>query len=117
VRPPIPFVTELKDGGLCLTVRLTPKGGRDVIEGTEILSDGRAVLKARVQAAPAKGAANAALEALLARSLRVAKSAVTVTAGRTGRVKSVSIAGDAADLLAALEAYAAAKPRNAAAAP
>jgi uncharacterized protein YggU (UPF0235/DUF167 family) len=98
-------------------VRLTPKGGRDVIEGTEIMSDGRAVLKARVQAAPEKGAANAALEALLARSLRVPKSAVTVTAGRTGRVKSVRIAGDAAALRSALAAYAAATPRNAAAAP
>jgi uncharacterized protein YggU (UPF0235/DUF167 family) len=117
VRPPIPFATELQDGGLRLTVRLTPKGGRDVIEGIEVLSDGRAVLKARVQAAPAKGAANAALEALLARSLDVPRSAVTVTAGRTGRIKSVRVAGDAADLLVALSAYAAPKPRNAAAAP
>jgi hypothetical protein len=117
VRAAIPFATELEEGGLCLTVRLTPKGGRDMIEGAEILSDGRAVLKARVQAAPAKGAANAALEALLARCLRVPKSAVTVTAGKTGRVKRVRIAGDAANLLAALAAYAAPKPRNAAAAP
>ena len=117
MRAPIPFATELQEGGLCLTVRLTPRGGRDIIEGTEILPDGRAALKARVLAPPAKGAANAALEALLARTLRVPKSAVTVTAGKTGRVKSVRIAGDAEYLRAALAAYAAATPRNAAAAP
>jgi uncharacterized protein len=29
-------------------VRLTPKGGRDAIDGIERLADGRAVLKARV---------------------------------------------------------------------
>ena len=117
MRAAIPFATELQDGGVCLTVRLTPKAGRDMIEGTGILSEGRAVLKVRVRAAPAKGAANTALEALLARSLRVPKSAVTVTAGKTGRVKSVRIAGDAAALLAALAAYAVATPRNAVAAP
>ena len=40
------------DGGIALAVRLTPKGGRDAIDGIETLADGRAVLKARVRAAP-----------------------------------------------------------------
>ena len=37
--------------GIILAVRLTPKGGRDAIDGTETLSDGRAVLRVRVRAA------------------------------------------------------------------
>jgi len=33
--------------GVSINVRLTPKGGRDSIDGIETMSDGRAVLKAR----------------------------------------------------------------------
>ena len=35
---------------LLVDVRLTPRGGRDAVEGAETLADGRAVLKARVSA-------------------------------------------------------------------
>ncbi len=42
-------------GGIALSVRLTPKGGRDGIDGIEILADGRPVLKVRVRAAPSEG--------------------------------------------------------------
>ena len=34
--------------GVTVTVRLTPKGGRDAIDGVETMSDGRAVLAVRV---------------------------------------------------------------------
>ena len=37
-------------GGVVLAVRLTPKGGRDAIDGVETLGDGRPVLNARVRA-------------------------------------------------------------------
>ena len=37
--------------GVSVAVRLTPKGGRDAIDGIETLSDGRAVLNVRVRAA------------------------------------------------------------------
>ncbi len=46
--------------GVSVAVRLTPKGGRDAIDGLETLSDGRAVLKARVRVAPSEGEANEA---------------------------------------------------------
>ncbi|MBI4366616.1 MAG: DUF167 domain-containing protein, partial [Deltaproteobacteria bacterium] len=42
-------------GGIALAVRLTPKGGRDAIDGIESLADGRSVLKARVAAPPSEG--------------------------------------------------------------
>jgi uncharacterized protein YggU (UPF0235/DUF167 family) len=85
---------EADAGGLRVRVRLTPRGGRDALEGIEILADGRAVMKARVRAAPEKGAANAALEKLIAKLCGVPKSAVTVVAGATGRLKTVHVAGE-----------------------
>jgi uncharacterized protein YggU (UPF0235/DUF167 family) len=91
--------------GLKLRVRLTPRGGRDAIEGAELLSDGRAVLKARVRAAPENGRANAALEALVAGALGVPKSAVSVVAGGTGRTKTLKVGGEPGRLAALLEDY------------
>jgi uncharacterized protein len=90
--------------GIRVHVRLTPRGGRDALEGVDTLADGRTVLKARVRAAPEKGLANAALEALLANALRVPKSAVSVVAGGTGRMKIVAVSGTAADLAKAIDA-------------
>ena len=57
-------------GGIMLTVRLTPKGGRDAIDGIETMADGSAVLKVRVRAAPTDGEANAALIKLMAKRAR-----------------------------------------------
>jgi uncharacterized protein (TIGR00251 family) len=90
-------------GGILLVVRLTPKGGRDAIDGVEELSDGRAVLKARVRAAPSEGEANAALVKLIARALGVAPRDVAIVAGDTARIKRLKIAGSAPTLMAALE--------------
>src|SRR2546423_8420213 len=89
--------------GLELAVRLTAKGGRDAIEGIEALADGRTILKARVRAAPSKGDANRALEWLIARSLGVAVSLVSVTAGASSRIKRVRIAGNGAVLAGSLQ--------------
>ena len=79
--------------GLSLTVRLTPKASRDAISGTEAVADGVA-LKARVRAAPEKGAANAALERLVAEWLGVPRTTVAVAAGGKSRVKTVRVEGD-----------------------
>ena len=86
-----------------LAVRLTPRGGRDAIDGIEPLSDGRRVLKVRVRAAASEGAANAALLALIAKALEVAQRDVQVVAGATARVKRVRIAGAGTALAARLE--------------
>ena len=90
-------------GGVTLTVRLTPKGGRDAIDGVETLADGKAVLKARVRAAPTEGEANDALCRMVARTLGVPLRDVTLAAGATSRVKRLSVAGNGPKLVAALE--------------
>ena len=91
------------DDGLIVTVRLTPKGGRDAIDGVETLADGRAVLKARVRAAPTEGEANAALGRLLAKAVGVPPSRVGIVGGAASRIKRVKIMGDAGALGLALE--------------
>jgi uncharacterized protein len=89
--------------GLVVTVRLTPKGGRDAIEGIENLADGRCVLKARVRAAPSDGEANSALARLLAQTLRIAPREIALIGGATSRVKRLLIRGDVHAVTAALE--------------
>ena len=64
-------------GALAVSVRATPKGGRDAIDGIATLADGQCVLKARVRAAPSDGEANDALAHLLAKSVGVPPSAVS----------------------------------------
>ncbi len=90
--PPLPFRSD--EAGISIQVRLTPRGGRDQLEGVERRADGSAVLKARVRAAPENGLANAALEKLLAAAFSVPPSSVAVVKGGTSRIKSVRIAGD-----------------------
>lgn len=89
--------------GLMVTVRLTPKGGRDGIDGIEQLSDGSAVLRARVRAAPSRGEANAALVSLLSRAVGIAPSRIDLVSGAAGRIKRLKIEGEPTGLVAALE--------------
>jgi uncharacterized protein YggU (UPF0235/DUF167 family) len=89
-------------GGLLVNVRLTPKGGRDAIEGIVHRPGQGAFLAARVRAAAHEGAANAALESLLADALDVPKRSVRLVAGATARNKAVLISGDPEVLAAAL---------------
>ena len=93
---------QLAADGLLLTVRLTPKGGRDAIDGIEQMADGRSVLKARVRAAATDGEANAALVRLVARSLAVAPRNVNLIAGATTRIKRLKVEGSAATLARSL---------------
>lgn len=86
---------EPRSGGFRLRVRLTPKSSADGVDGPGADARGAVFLKARVRAAPEKGAANAALEVVLAKALGVPKTAVRVEKGATGRLKIVAIEGDA----------------------
>jgi uncharacterized protein len=95
---------------LTMRVRVTPRGGRDAVEGLDRLSDGRAVLKVRVRAAPEDGAANEAARRALARALGRPASAVTLAAGAAARVKTFTVAGDGARLADALARLTGAAP-------
>lgn len=104
---PVGWPWTLARNGVIVSVRLTPKGGRDAIDGIDRLADGRAVLKARVRAAPSEGEANDALCRLIAKAAGVPPRDVTLAAGATGRVKRLIISGDGPTLIAALEKIAA----------
>jgi len=94
----------MRGDGIDLFVRLTPKAALDRIDGVETTADGRSHLKARVRAVPENGAANAAAERLLAKTLGVPASAVSVVAGGRSRLKTVRVLGDAAQLAKSVDA-------------
>lgn len=88
--------------GISIALRVTPRGGRDDIDGIEALSDGRPVLKLRVRAIADGGEANKAVTDLLAKALRVPKASVKILSGATSRLKQVAVAGDPKSLGEAL---------------
>ena len=95
--------------GISIALRVTPRGGRDDIDGVETLSDGRSVLKVRVRAIADGGEANRAVTDLLAKSLHVPKARVRLLSGATSRLKQIAIDGDPAALGEALRTLTAAK--------
>jgi uncharacterized protein (TIGR00251 family) len=90
-------------GGIRLRLKVQPKARREGLAGWTPDPEGMA-LKVAVGAPPEDGKANAAVIALLAEALGVAKSAISVVSGATGRRKLVEIRGDDNDLRAALDA-------------
>jgi uncharacterized protein (TIGR00251 family) len=96
--------------GVSVALRVTPRGGRDEIDGLETLANGRTVLKARVRAIAEGGAANRAVIELLANALGVPKSHVRVLSGTTSRLKQIAVDGDPAKLGDALRMLTATKP-------
>jgi uncharacterized protein YggU (UPF0235/DUF167 family) len=93
--------------GVVVSCRLTPRGGRDAIDGVGQLADGSSVLKARVRSAAQDGEANRALCALLAERLGAPSSSARMVAGSKTRLKQVAVSGDPVDLAARLEALSA----------
>ena len=96
-------------GGIGVALRVTPRGGRDAIDGIETLADGRCVVKLRVRAIADGGEANRAVTELLAKALGVPKAKVRLVSGATSRLKQVAIDGDPAALDKALHALTQAK--------
>jgi len=78
-------------------VWLTPRAGRDAIEGVD--AEGR--LRVRVAAPPVDGAANESLLRLLAAVLDVPRGAVSIESGTTSRLKRVRIEDLPAEVLTA----------------
>jgi len=76
-------------GEVRFAVRVTPRSGRDAIDGVT----GAGELRCRVSAPPADGAANKALVRLVADALGVPPSAVTIEAGAASRTKRLRVSG------------------------
>ena len=96
--------------GISVALRVTPRGGRDDIDGVETLANGRSVVKVRVRAVADGGEANRAVMELLAKALGVPKAKVRILSGTTSRLKQVAVDGDPARLGEVLRRLTAAKP-------
>lgn len=88
--------SETKDK-LSFTVRVVPRASR-----TQIMGEADGTLRVRVAAPPVDGAANDELVRVLARALKVSRSAVAITAGQTSRLKRVAVSGIAPEALLTL---------------
>lgn len=95
--------------GISVALRVTPRGGRDDIDGLETLANGRTVVKVRVRAIADGGEANRAVMELLAKALGVPKASVRMMSGTTSRLKQIAVDGDPAKLGASLRRLTAAK--------
>src|SRR4029079_12704271 len=98
--------------GISVALRVTPRGGRDDIDGIETLANGRTVVKVRVRAIADGGEANKAIMELLARALRVPKASVKILSGATSRLKQVAVDGDPKSLGDALRTLTAKNTAN-----
>jgi uncharacterized protein len=96
--------------GISVALRVTPRGGRDDIDGVETLANGRTVVKVRVRAIADGGEANRAVTELLAKALGVPKAKVRILSGMTSRHKQIAVDGDPAKLGETLRKLTAAKP-------
>jgi uncharacterized protein YggU (UPF0235/DUF167 family) len=74
-----------------LAVRLTPRGGRDSVDGWATDADGRPFLKVRVAAAPVDGQANEAMLRVLAKALQRPRAALRLVSGDAARLKQIEI--------------------------
>ena len=91
-------------GHVTLSVRVTPRAGRNAVEGLRADADGQPALAVRVAAVPVDGTANDAVEAVVAKWLGVKPRDVEVTGGLTARTKQLRIDGDPVALVRKLQA-------------
>src|SRR5712675_185398 len=98
--------------GISVALRVTPRGGRDDIDGLETLANGRTVVKIRVRAIAEGGEANRAVIEVLAKALGVPKGKIRVLSGTTSRLKQMAVDGDPARLGEALRKVMGASPNN-----
>jgi hypothetical protein len=89
--------------GISVALRVTPRGGRDGIDGIETLANGR------VRAIAEGGEANRAVTELLAKALGVPKAKVRLLSGATSRLKQIAVDGDPKSLGEALRVLTSAK--------
>jgi uncharacterized protein (TIGR00251 family) len=88
--------------GVRLALRLTPRASRDRLDGLVADAEGRVALQVRVAAPRVEGAANAALIAYLAKTLKLRRSEIRIVSGETARLKIVALSGDGPALVTRL---------------
>ena len=87
-----------------LAVRVQPAASADRLEGRGVDDAGTVFLKVRVLAIPEDGAANAAVESVVAKALDLRMSAVRVVTGRKTRLKGLDIE-EPAELAGVIEGW------------
>ena len=78
----------LGESSIRFRVRVTPRASRSEVAGQQ---DG--ILRIRIAAAPVDGAANKELIRMLADTLMIPRSAISITAGHNSRIKEITVAG------------------------
>ncbi len=94
----------LASGPFIIRVRVGPGASRASVGGKWAGPDGDTRLVVRVTAQPEKGKANKAAGEAIAKAFGLPKSAVSITAGETDRLKSFALEGDPTVLAARLAA-------------
>ncbi|HWI76361.1 MAG TPA: DUF167 domain-containing protein [Sphingomicrobium sp.] len=77
-----------------IAIKVTPRSAKPGIGGWREGADGREELEIRVAEAPADGAANTAIEKLVAKALGLSRSEVTIISGHSSRHKRVGVPFD-----------------------
>ena len=74
--------------GMVFKVRVAPNAGKNAVVG-----EYNGMLKVKIAAAPEKGKANEELISYLSGLLKISKSRIAVTRGKTSREKTISVSG------------------------
>jgi hypothetical protein len=85
-----------------LRIRVTPGAKRALVGGAWTGPEGKRRLVVKVAAPPEEGKANKAAIEAVAKAFGLPKSAVSITAGETVRLKTLALDGDPGDLAARL---------------
>jgi uncharacterized protein (TIGR00251 family) len=85
----LPIPLRKSRGGRTVRVRVQPRSSRKGIDG--VVGD---VLRVRLTAPPADGAANAQLIEVLSEALGVRKKSISIVRGRSSRTKVIEIADE-----------------------
>jgi len=97
-----PIFTATADGAIRFAIRVSPRASRQGVEGIIRDADGGKLLKIAVNAPPEDGKANKEVLALLAKTIGIAKSRLSLVSGETARKKVVQLAAVDAALLTRL---------------
>jgi len=90
-----PLFSATRDGAIQFAIRVSPRSSRQAVEGIVKDADGAKLLKIAVNAPPDDGKANQAVLALLARTIGIARSRLSLVSGATARKKVIKL--DAVD--------------------